>query len=479
MTIITIDTDTTATVTATYGYDHGIGSICADHLYADNRRIFPSGSMQTVTVSEAGYAGTFTVSGGSTTASVVCVPSNCTPSSAGASVTLEITPGSSTGSENVSVVDANGGFANIPVTVTSSGGGGALVGPPYTIYAYKTQSSGTNYGITVGPDGQSLWFVDQANASLGAVSNPAGCSTNCAPTEYPIPYTSAPPTDLLSITAASDGNLYVTDVGNGGSPDWGNLFQVSCTPSPASCAGTSYPYYDFLDNNPANLTDVVAGPDGNLYISGASDCCDSSGIAWEPIAGFSGYTFEIQIAGSPSAINMMTFDQSGQTLWFTDSGNANVGFLNGLPCEGECSVIEWPSGTTGGGCGPQCDAAHRPRTHLRSQRSVGPRPVFAPRRRRNVITGPGQTTFVGPQGIVAAPDGNIYVADPSAGTIDQISPSTWQSCPGACTFTAIGLPNVNATPQNLTIWPRRQRLVHRYERLRGIHLAQHVRKRHV
>ena len=50
---------------------------------------------------------------------------------------------------------------------------------------------------------------------------------------------------------------------------------------------------------------------------------------------------------------------------------------------------------------------------------------------------------------------------------------------GRLHVSAIGLPNVNATPHKPDYRPRRQRLVHRYERLRGIHLAQHVCERHV
>ncbi len=98
--------------------------------------LFVGGSMQTVTVSEAGYGAAFNLSGGSTTASVTCVPSNCTPASVGGSVTIDVAPGSSAGTESVSVIDANGGFANIPVTVTQSGGGGELVAPSYTIDEY-------------------------------------------------------------------------------------------------------------------------------------------------------------------------------------------------------------------------------------------------------------------------------------------------------------------------------------------------------
>jgi streptogramin lyase len=448
---------TQATITATSGSSTASIPFAPIVFTPTSAALLVGGSMQAVTVSEAGYAGAFTPSGASSTATVTCVPANCTPSSTGGSVTLDITPGSSAGSETVSIVDANGGFANIPVTVTTTNGGGSLVGAPYKIYEYPTSSGGTNYGITVGPDGQTLWFVDQANASLGAIPNPSGCnSTTCASSEAPVPYQSAPPTNLLAISAASDGNLYVTDVGNNGS-DLGNLVQAACTPSPASCTGTSYVYYDIYDDNAPNLTDVVGGPDGNLYISAASDCCDNSAIAWDPIVGCCGsYPYDIYVAGQPSAINMMTFDQTGQTLWFTDQGNANVGFVTGLPCEVSCYAIEQPSGSSYSNYGPQGGAAHRPPPRGVASRMRGggaPLPRHAIVRRRALCCGL-ESSFTGPlEGIVAAPDGNIYVADAS-GSIDGISPSTWEACSGSgCTFVAIGLPIAGASPQNLTVGP--------------------------
>ncbi|HTZ54211.1 MAG TPA: hypothetical protein VMB20_04045 [Candidatus Acidoferrum sp.] len=338
--------------------------------------------------------------------------------------------------------------------IATAGGGGSVVAPAYTHYEYSTQTGGKNYGITVGPDGQTLWFVDQTNAQLGAVPNPSACNaTSCSYSEGPVPWQSAAPTNLLAVTAASDGNLYATDVGNGIS-DYGNVFQLSCTPSPASCTGTDYPYYDIYDANTPNLTDVVAGPDGNLYISAASDCCDNSAIVWDPIVGCCNDSYAIEVAGEPSAINMMAFDQTGQTLWFTDAGNANVGFIAGLPCEVSCTAIEQPSDSSYSNNGPQGGAAHRPPPSgpaTRVRTGGGPRPAFVPRRHRAMCCGT-ESSFTGPlEGIVAAPDGNIYVADAS-GSIDQISPSTWESCSGEnCTYTAIGLPNASAQPQNLTI----------------------------
>jgi streptogramin lyase len=416
------------------------------------------GSMQTVTVSEAGYGSAFNVIGTSSTATVTCVPANCTPSTVGGSVTIDVAPGSSAGTESVSVIDANGGFANIPITVTGSGGGGELVAPSYSIYEYATNSGGKNFGITVGPDGQTLWFVDQSNGEIGAVANPASCTTSCGSISETMPgvfaLTSPPPVALENIAAASDGNLYVTDVGNYGS-DFGNLFQLTC-PSAGSCSGgNTYPYYvlEDCDCSPFGATDVLSGPDGNLYVSSSPEGSDS-GIVWQPTIGCCGNTFyTINVAASPSNVNMMTFDSSGSTLWYTDQGQPDIGFISGLPCEDTCTSYERPTYAAGLGYGPEGDVAHRPPPRTGARSHVAGAPRRAVTRRRAMENGPGQTNFIGPlQGIVAAPDGNLYVADTGSGSIDQISPAAWETCNGSsCTFTAIGLPNAGAIPMNLTI----------------------------
>ena len=286
--------------------------------------------MQAVTVSEAGYAGAFTLQGAtSSVATATCVPANCTPSSAGGTVTINIAPGSAAGSEAVSVVNANGDFANIPVTLTSSGGGGALVGGPYPIYEYSTTGGGTNYGITVGSDGQTLWFVNRGNAELGSVTNPGSCSASCSTIgeQSPFVIASGPPAPaaLQSITAASDGNLYVADLGNGGS-DLGQIFQVSC-PSGICGQGVS----ESLSLATPAPADIIAAPDGNLYgTSQYSDSYTNGSILQAQIADCcpSGFGYFPASSVSTSLPNMLTVDQSGQTIWFTDTGTGEIGYFS-------------------------------------------------------------------------------------------------------------------------------------------------------
>ncbi len=397
------------------------------------------GSTQSVTVSEAGYGGAFTVPGSGSVATVTCVPANCTPASAGGSIVVNVAPGGA-GAETVSIIDANGGFANLPITVTGAGGGGALVAPPYSIYEYA--AGGKNYGITVGPDGQSLWFIDQAGEGIGWVANPAGCSATCSPAIAETPYppqipVEEWPTAAQAITSAPDGNMYITNVGNGGS-DLGSAYQVTCSVAADGCT-TGGLLSAFGVSTPAP-GDVLAAPDGNIYFSSQYDNPYEGGsIFVAPVAGCcsSGFSnIEVALSG-PSSVNGMTVDASGQTLWFTDSASGNVGFFP-IPCNGSCTVTELPSGNTW--C-QDCGARHRPLPHPN---------VHPPAHRLQCCGNP----FAALNGIVAAPDGDLYVAEAGANEIDRLSPSVWESCIGeSCVYTSITLPNASALPQNLIIGP--------------------------
>jgi streptogramin lyase len=396
------------------------------------------GPMQTVTVSEAGYGGAFSTPGPSTVATVTCVPANCTPSSVGGSITLNIAPGTSVGSEVLSPVDSNGGFANIPITLTSSGGGGALVAPPYTIHEYSTTSGGANYGITVGADGQTLWFLDRNNAELGSVTSPAGCTTSCGTISEQSPFVVASgqpaPAGLQAITPASDGNLYLTDLGNGSS-DLGTAYQVSCS---AGTCNQATMLSGFPEPTPAP-GDVLAAPDGNIYFSSQFDNLYQGGsIFYSSIVSCCSLNTVYVAGGGPSSVNGMTIDPSGQTLWFTDSASGSVGFFP-IPCEDGCNVTELPSGATQ--C-QECGARHRP---------VAVHRAVAPRKHRSQCCG---SPFAALNGIVLAPDGNLYVAEAGANVIDQLNPTTWATCVGeSCVYTPIALPISGATPMNLIVGP--------------------------
>jgi len=396
--------------------------------------LLTGGATQTFAVSEPAYSGAFTITGTSSVATVSCTPANCTPATAGAAITVNVAPGTA-GAENVSVTDANGGFANIPITVTSSRGTTPIIGAP-TIYEYLTPPNGTNYGITVGPDGQTLWYVDRFNSTLGAVVNPASCNgtqVSCAISEVPNPQGTTPP-GLQAITSGSDGNLYYTGVTAGA--DSGGTFEATCTAVPSvSCTNATF------DNSYATGTEsVLSAPDGNLYAtssygylyyeSAVGGCCNFSTVG--------GVYF-----GSP--IYGLTVDPGGTTMWFTDTGDGDVGYF-ALPC-GSCLITEKPSSINYGG-----GAAHR-KPPLAIGASAPKRPNLCP---------PCLIHFTTPiNGIVAAPDGNLYLAEAGANRIDRLSPSVWTACSGAsCTYTTIpitiqstGVGNASAAPQNFAIGP--------------------------
>ncbi len=461
---------TTATVTATYG------SVTASVPFAPivftptTAALFPSGAMQTVTVSEAGYAGVFTVQGTSSVATVTCVPSNCTPSSAGKSVTLDITPGSGAGSESVSVVDANGGFANIPVTVTSGSGGGALVAPSYTIdkYPVPAPSGGPPqlYGITTGPDGQSLWVVDRGDQTLDVIASPSGCnSSSCSVAAVVTAITSPPPLfgynyyDLESIVSASDGNLYVGDVGNPPT-DLGGVYQLTgCSAATSICNVANAQAMPVATPQAGAMTD---GPDGNLYVGSqfpSSGCCGGT-IMDSVIAGccsFSPLSLPAPVSSSPpyntSYVNGLIADASGATLWFTDGGTGNVGFMP-IPCGGGCGITELPANVSQ--CN-QCGARHRPIGFHPGKKIVHPYPQQ--KKRYIIVTGGPPQLSTALNGIVSGPDGYLYVADAGSHTIDQIDPTVWDGassgsytpCTSTCTYSPIPLPQTGGIPMNLTV----------------------------
>ena len=449
------------------------------------------GSAQSMTISEAGYSGAFSVtmqSDSGLLTGYTCSPASCTPASAGGAVTFTFAQGSTTGTDIVTLGDTYNGSVQVPITVTSSSGGGSLVGPPYTIDTFPVPlpSAGAStvhmYGITTGPDGQTLWAVDQYSETLDAIAVPGSCSAGAGCTiisQMANVFTDGGSTTYpQSIAAAPDGNLYVTDQGNGGS-DLGTVYQLSncasgtCTPTAQSIGGLSAPA----------AAPILAGPDGNVYFGSESNLAAlydwGAPVLFSPAIGCCSFSLEDGIFplwdGTASQISGLAVDASGSTLWFVDTGDGNVGYY-GIPCGGQCGAYELPLGTNGADAGdahvrrnpPAAKRVRHPyaQHHLRKPSA---RARMRPLAGTTVTPGTAISTQLG--GIVSGPDGYLYVADPGNNTIDQIDPNLWDgassaSYPGtpcnitpnggsaiACTYTAISLPHAGGTPQNLAVGP--------------------------
>jgi hypothetical protein len=461
---------TQATITA------ASGSITASIPFAPivftptSAALLLSGSSQNITVSEAGYSGAFTISGASSSvANATCAPTTCTPSSAGGTVTITIAPSTTTGSETISILDANGGFANIPVTVTNTSGGGALVAPAYTIdkYPIPAPSGGPPqvYGITTGPDGQSLWMVDRGDQTVDVVASPSACNaTSCNVAAVVVAGFSPPPLfgynydGVQSIIAASDGNLYVGDAGYSPTEDGGAVYQLlgcSATTSTCSAAASSQ---EFSEAGP-----MLLGTDGNLYVGSLYPNSYGGEIGYSAIVGccsFNDVSLPSPLSSSPpnntSYVSGLAVDASGATEWFTDGGSGDVGFMP-IPC-GNCTVTELPADTSQSQC-QECEAHHRPLViHATNVGKKIVHPYKQQRVRYLVVSGPPSLSTA-LNGIVSGPDGYLYVADPGNHTIDQIDPTVWDGsssegytpCSSACTYAPIPLPQTSGVPMNLTV----------------------------
>jgi hypothetical protein len=454
---------TQATITATSGSATASIPFAPIIFTPTSAALYLGGTTQSVTVSEAGYAGAFTIPGAtSTTATVTCVPTNCTPSSAGGTVTIDIAPGSTTGSETVSVVDANGGFANIPVTVSTTTGGGALVAPSYAIDKYPVPrpsgGPGELYGVTTGSDGVSIWAVDRGDQTLDVIASPSACNaSSCSIATIANGLFGSSYYGLQSIVAAPDGNLYVGDVGWSITGDLGGVYQLTgCSAASSSCSAVNAQAMPLATPEAGPM---ISAPDGNLYVGSEypdSNCC--SGIMYSAIAGccsFSYFDLPVPTSGSYS-VNGLADDASGATQWFTDSGTGNLGFMP-IPCVGGCSLTELPADTSQ--C-QQCGARHR--TPILHAGNVGKKIVhpYKQQRVRYILANPPQLSTA-LNGIVSGPDGYLYVADAGNHAIDQIDPTVWDGassgsytpCTSTCSYTPIPLPQTSGIPMNLTVGP--------------------------
>jgi len=457
-----------ATITASAGSVHATAPF-APIVFTPTTLAFEiGGSAQTLTVSEAGYSGAFTYPSGSPLLSFVCSPSNCTPASAGGSVTITVgvLENATTSGVTFPITDSYGGTANVGFSVTGTTGGGGLVGPPYTIDSYPLPEPSAQppapYGIAVGPDAASLWIVDRANQTVDVIASPSACtSTSCSVAWLPGGTFGDAYYDLESIASAPGGNVYVGDAGNA-TTDYGNLFQlIGCSASSATCTATNAQTLPVATPAPGPM---LVGPDGNLYVGSLSQNGDSdydwgAPIMISPVIGCCDFSWGVMIwlpasSSGPSAVNGMTIDASGTNLWYTDGVTGNIG-LQEIPCTEQCATVELPDGAYDSG-----SARGRP---VHASKKIK-HPYAQRRLRRATMTPPaGASLSTALNGIVSGPDGYLYVADPGQHTIDQIDPNVWDgavsgsdelcSVAATCTYSPIALPQTNGIPLNLTVGP--------------------------
>ena len=119
-------------------------------------------------------------------------------------------------------------------------------------------------GITAGPDGN-VWFTELGASQIGRITPLGGIS------EYPVA-----PDDLMGprgITVGPDGNIWftvglahvgrITPVGDV-RPCWHRPVGTGCSPGSTSTTAAEFAVPE-ADNG---LADIVAGPDGNLWLAG-------------------------------------------------------------------------------------------------------------------------------------------------------------------------------------------------------------------
>lgn len=360
---------------------------------------------RSATVYEPGYSGKFTVTGNGSLASVTCNPSDCTPASAGATVTLNVTP-LAPGSGALAVSDTNGTSASLPFAIGGPTSGSITVGG-YTINSYATSSQDDELlGVIAGPDGHSIWFINAGEpGSVGSIDlNACVPSASC-------PYASTTLSDANAhpqgLTAASDGNVYVAAPGT--SLDGGQLYQVdtaSCSTSSCSNVRT-YP----ITSSPQPAA-VAQGSDGLLYTIGTQ----SSNNQMMYVVPAPLYT----APPNPSDTGIVG-PTGGANAAMALGGDGNVWAVTGLL---PYLLQIQPASQACGDC------------------------PYTPTVTQYALTSAGGAPF---GGIAAGPGGNVFVVESGSNTIGHFAPS---SCsPGdisTCTDATCPIPTLNAGQGSIT-----------------------------
>jgi hypothetical protein len=262
------------------------------------RAMFAGGSSQAITVSENGYAGTFSVSGTSSYASYTCVPASCAPATAGGNVTITFAP-SAAGRTTLAIGDAYGGTTSVPFGVGGSG-------PTTPVASTKVPAAGA-YSIVSAPNG---YLFIGGTSTVTYDFDPRTCTTACTVSSFAF---ASGHGDML---VGTDGNLYM-QAGSG-------LGEIPLSGCPPTCSG-SVPVTE------TSYFHMAQGDDGAFWVATGAASMEREVFGSSPSAySFTGY--------SP---NFVARAADG-TVWFSGNSDANIGHFDPNACgTSSCTVTSY------------------------------------------------------------------------------------------------------------------------------------------
>lgn len=250
-------------------------------------RMFAGQTADTLQVSEAGYAGAFTVGGAGTLVTTACVPASCTPASAGGSVTITVTP-LSAGTGTVTVADANSATASVAYSIVSATP--LLMGGPATSATWQMYASGSD--VYAGSPSELYAFDASVCTTLCGAATTTG-SGNAAGGGF---------------VAVGGGALYV---GDGAAVTW------VAGPCPTTCSQTTV-----VTPTAYAISSIVMGADGNLWMT-------FPGIRL--IASFNPLTYVVNQYTTLTTVGYAVAAPDG-TIWLGNNGNTTVNRFDPTAC---------------------------------------------------------------------------------------------------------------------------------------------------
>ena len=413
------------------------------------------GAASSIAVQEYGNTAAFTFAGPGSFATVSCAPASCAPSTSGGIVTLTVAPATITGASGTGVLtisDATGMSLGVNVVVTGATSGGLTVPPtlPIREFVVPTTSSAPT-GITVGPAGNNLWFTENTVGKVGKLFVKT-CTTVS-------PYSCAIVDELLQgsvtangIAAGSDGNMWVAvsgTLGTAGSIERVVTSSGCATSTSLTCAvSTPLPYLSTSAMTP-EFTGLATGSDASLYYAytDATGTYPSGvGAINAPIPSASTASLSVPlptIAPTTQANPQAMAVGPNRNMWFTDS--AAGGGIGTVTCAvNTCAATEYYGGL---GIHGTYGIVAAPDGYLYV--SEGPSNAIARILPAN-CTGVGALATCAVQqtistsgsvyGLALGSDGNVWYADPIA-SVGKIGVVVLSTCATACTVHEYAIPS--------------------------------------